>query len=175
MLKEIILIAVYCGKATESWLSAEWIGLAGVITGAIIGFGGNFWLQRYVANRATQSENVKRKSDFAVKFLMQDIISFLDSEILYLQALSVSNKNKPDGVNGEYRWNVASVKTSMGIIGGQDLLNKFNVLLNFKTAMEDINSAHAENVKNIEGDKFKELEEAIKCVSEIKSSLWVKA
>lgn len=165
------MIAVYCGKATESWLSAEWVGLAGVIAGAIIGFGGNFLLQRYVANRSAQNESVKRKSEFAVKFLMQEIISFLDSEILYLQALSISNENKHDS---KHRCNLASVKASVNIIGGQDLLDKFEVLLSFRTVMENINSAHAENVKNISGDKYKELKKAIECVSEIKASLWMK-
>ncbi|WP_447875380.1 hypothetical protein [Serratia fonticola] len=119
------MIAVYCGKAAESWLAPEWIGLVGVISGALIGFGGNFLLQRFVLKRTALIESNKLRASFITQHVLKEVLDFIDAEIKYLHELSTLPGPEIPSQLGRHRGSIGKIETMLGLFNDPDLEMEF--------------------------------------------------
>jgi hypothetical protein len=159
------VIAVYCGKATESGLSAEWTGLIGVIAGALIGLLGNFLLQRYVLQKTQQLELGKIRSAFISQNVLADILKFLDSEAKYHQQLRVCAAPPMLAAWGAHREELSKIDAMIKMFEDATINDDFWSLLRQKDKFEEI------IIHQLPQDKQKILNESVLLVTKIKKKL----
>lgn len=159
------MIAVYCGKATEGWLSAEWAGVFGVVAGALIGFGGNFLLQRYVLKKTQELELGKIRSAFISQNVLVDILKFLDSEVEYLQKLKSCSAPPMQAAWAVHREEISKIDAMVKMFEDATISDDFWCLLRKKDKFEEI------IIHQLPEDKQKILNESIALVTQIKKKL----
>lgn len=123
------MITVYCQKLSSSWLAPEMYGLTGVVLGATIS-GLLAWLiQRANAKRTIELENRKNKVKVFTDFFAKDIVSFIDSEVEYLQKLFVDfDKEKTKGIP-EHHKNMTCVDTTLRMFNDIQLNDLFKTFV----------------------------------------------
>jgi hypothetical protein len=161
------VIAVYCGKAVESWLAPEWVGLVGVITGGFLAFLGNFLTQRFVLKRTAEIENQKIRASIIGPQVLVEIYSFLDNEAKYLQDLRLCDSSKiPEGIAG-HRLELSKIRSLIQMLSSTKIDKDFSELIAVKDELEAI------IVHNDNADKQVILDRGVKLIADIKAELIV--
>lgn len=123
------MIAVYCQKLSSSWFTPEMYGLTGVVLGATIS-GLLAWLiQKSNAKRTIELENRKNKVKVFTDFFAKDIISFIDSEVEYLQRLFVDFDKEKTKTNPEHHKDMTGVDTTLRIFNDIQLNDLFKTFV----------------------------------------------
>lgn len=159
------MIAVYCGKAVESWISAEWAGLIGVVAGAAIAFIGNYIVQSRVLSRTAEIENQKIRASIIGQQILVDVYSFLDKEARYLQELRLNvGSSIPSGI-ADHRMELSKIRSLVQMLRSSEIEAKFTKLIQVKNEFEEA-IVHQDNV-----DLQAILDKGIQLIADIKSAL----
>ncbi|EMC1043129.1 hypothetical protein ACMD47_001824 [Serratia marcescens] len=159
------MIAVYCGKAAESWISAEGAGLIGVVAGASIAFIGNYIVQNRVLKRTAEIENQKIRASTLGQQVLGEVYNFLDQEAKFLQDLRLwQGSGAPNGISG-HRLELAKIHSLIKMFGSKKLESQFNSLLPIKNDLEaDIVHSGSANRQAI-------LDKGVELIADIKATL----
>lgn len=160
------MIAVYCGKAVESWLAPEWVGLVGVITGGFLAFLGNFLIQRFILKRTAEIENQKIRASIICPQVLVEIYSFLDNEAKFLQDLSQCYiPTTLKDIGGGHRLELSKIISLIKIFRSSRIEKYFNDLIVVKDEFVKI-IIHDDNA-----NRQDILDRGVKLVADIKAEL----
>lgn len=129
------MFSVYCEKMNQAGLDPAWIGVLGVLIGAVIGFTSSYYTQKWQHENNLEIEHNKTISKLYADFTMSDLFKYIDLEVDYIQQLyyeAVRGSFTNDLDNGKHREQLTKHKAMLKMFGDEELIKSFDKLLNIR-------------------------------------------